>query len=90
MRTAQDQADDARSAVDTARAALGGPEDALNELQTEIGTSQGRYDESRDRHKKLQGEVAQEEENCSDIELLSAIEAALRRRVGTGKRYRAS
>ena len=76
LRTAQDQANDARSAVDTARAALGGPEDALSELQTEIGTSQGRHDESKDRLKKLQGEVAQEEENRSDIELQSAIEAA--------------
>ena len=76
LRTAQDQADDARSAVDTARAALGGPEDALSELQTEIGTSQGRHDESKDRLKKLQGEVAQEEENRSDIDLQSAAEAA--------------
>ena len=76
LRTAQDQADDARSAVDTARAALGGPEDALSELQTEIGTSQGRHDENKNRVKKLQGEVAQEEEYRSDIELQSAIEAA--------------
>ena len=76
LRTAQDQAGDARSAVETARAAQSGPEDALSELQTEIGTSQGRHDESKDRLKKLQSEVAQEEEDRSDIELQSAIEVA--------------
>ena len=76
LRTAQEQADEARSAVDTARAALGGPEDALSELQAEIGTSQGRHDESKDRLEKLRAEVAQAEENRSDIELQSAIEAA--------------
>ena len=76
LRTVQEQADEARSAVDTARAALGGPEDALSELQTEIGTSQGRHDESEDRLEKLQAEVAQAEEDRSDIELQSGIEAA--------------
>ena len=76
LRTAQQQAEEARSAVNTARAALGGPEDALSELQAEIGTSQGRHDESKDRLEKLRAEVAQAEENRSDIELQSAIEAA--------------
>ena len=76
LRTAQQQAEEARSAVDAARAALGGPEDALSELQADIGTSQGRYDESRDRLEKLRAEVAQAEEDRSDIELQSAIEAA--------------
>ncbi len=76
LRTAHELADEARSAVDTARAALGGPEDALSGLQTEIGTSQGRHDESKDRLEKLQGQVAQAEENRSDNELQSAIGAA--------------
>ena len=76
LRTAQEQADEARSRVDTARAALGGPEDALSGLQIEIGTLQGRYDESKDRLAKLKGQVAQVEEDRSDNELRSAIEAA--------------
>ena len=59
-----------------ARAALGGPEDALGRLKTEIGTLQGRYDESKDRLEKLQGQVAQAEEDRSDNELQAAIEAA--------------
>ena len=38
---AQGQADETRSALDTARAALSGPEGTLSELQTEIATLQG-------------------------------------------------
>ena len=76
LRTAQGQADEARSALDTARAALSGPEDTLGGLQTEIGTSQGRYDESMDRLARFQGQVAQAEEDRSDNELQSAIKAA--------------
>ena len=73
---AQGQADETRSALDTARAALSGPEGTLSGLQTEIATLQGRYDESEDRLKRLQVEVAQEEERRSDDELKSGIEAA--------------
>lgn len=76
LRTAQGQADETRSALDTARAALSGPEDTLSELQKEIATFQGRYDESEDRLKRLQGEVAQEEGHRSDDELQSGIEEA--------------
>ena len=46
-------------------------------LQTEIGTLQGRYDESKERLEKLRGQVSQAEEDRSDNELQSAIEAAL-------------
>ena len=73
---AQGQADETRSALGTARAALSGPEGTLSVLQTEIATLQGRYDESEDRLKRLQVEVAQEEERRSDDELQSGIVAA--------------
>ena len=76
LRTAQGQADEARSALNTARAALSGPEDTLGSVQTEIGTFQGRYDESKDRLERLQDQVARAEEGRSDNELQSAIEAA--------------
>ena len=76
LRTAQGQADEARSALNTARAALSGPEDTLGSVQTEIGTFQGRYDESKDRLKRLQDQVARAEEGRSDHELHSAIDAA--------------
>ena len=55
LMAAQGQADETRSALDTARAALSGPESSLRELQTEIATLQGRYDESEDRLKRARG-----------------------------------
>ena len=76
LRKAQERADETRSALATARAALSGPENILGGLQTEIGTLQGRYDESKERLKKLRGQVAKAEEDRSDGELQSAIEAA--------------
>lgn len=79
LRVAQDQADEARSVFNAARAALMGPEDALSGLQTEIATLQGRHDESTDRLQRLQAEVAQAEEARSDDELQSGIEAARNR-----------
>ena len=76
LRKAQEQADETRSALATARAALSGPENLLGVLQTEIDTLQGRYDESKERLEKLQGQVAQAEKDRSDSELQSTIEAA--------------
>ena len=76
LRMAQGQANEARSALDTARAALSGPEDTLGGIQTEISTSQGRYDERKDRLESRKGQVAQAEEDQSDNNLQSAIEAA--------------
>lgn len=76
LRVAQEQAGEARSMLDTARAALRGPEDAFGTLQTELGTLQGRYDESQDRLVNLQGQLAQAEKNRSDNELQAAVVAA--------------
>ena len=76
LRKAQERADETRSALATARAALSGPEDILAGFHTEIGTLQGRYDESKERLEKLRGQVAQAEEDRSDTEIQSAIEAA--------------
>ena len=76
LRTAQGQADEARSMLNTTRAALRGPEDTLSDLQTKIANLQGRYDESAERLKRLQVELAQEEERRSGDELQSGIEAA--------------
>ena len=71
LRSADRQADEARSARDTARAALSGPEERLGELQGEIGTLQGRQAETTKRLEKLQAEVAQAEATRPD-ELLQA------------------
>ncbi len=76
LRTAQEQADEVRSALNAARAALSGPEEALGELQTEIATHQGRYDESKDRLERLHLNVTQAEADCSDDDLKSGVESA--------------
>ena len=76
LRTAQEQADDARSALNTARAALSGPENVLGALRTEIATLQGRCDVITDRLKGLNVEVTQAEADCSDDDLQSGIESA--------------
>ena len=76
LRAAEEQADEARSTLAATRAALGGPENALKTLQTELGTLQGRNDESKDRLEKLQKQLAQEVEERSDDELDEAIEEA--------------
>ena len=76
LREAQEKADKARSVLDTTRAASRGPEDTVSELRTEIATLQGRHDESTDRLQRLRVEVAQTEEDCSDNDLQSGIEAA--------------
>ena len=73
LRTSQERAGEARSVLDAARAALSGPEDSMNTLQTEISTLQGRYDEREERLEKLKNEVAQAEEDCSENKLRSAI-----------------
>ena len=76
LRKVQEQADEARSELATARAALSGPENLLGAFKSEIGTLQGRYDEIKERLEKLQDQVAQAEKDRSDSELQSAIETA--------------
>ena len=75
-RTAQEQADEARSGIDTARAALSGPEQTLSRLQTELGIVQGRYDESKDGLDRLRSQLAKVEKDRPDDALQAAIETA--------------
>ena len=76
LRSAERQADEARSAHDTARAALRGPEELLGELQREIGTLQGGQAETTRRLEKLQAEVAQAEAARPDESLQADIRKA--------------
>lgn len=76
LRAAQEQAEEARGAVDTARAALSGPEDTLGELQTELGTVKTRYDDGKERLEKLRGQLADAEVESSDDQLQANIDAA--------------
>ena len=76
LRATQEQTEEARGAIDTARAALRGPEDTLGELQTELGTVSTRYDDGKERLEKLRQQLAEAEEAHADDELQAAIEMA--------------
>ena len=76
LRTTQEQAEEARLAVDIARAALSGPEGTLSELQTYLGTVKARYDDSKERLKKLQQQLAEAEAAHADDELQAAVRMA--------------
>ena len=76
LRATQEQAAEARGAVDTARAALRGPEDTLGELQTELGTVSTRYNDGKERLEKLRQKLAEAEEAHADNALQAAIETA--------------
>lgn len=76
LRDAVEQADEARGAVDTARAALGGPENILSQLQTELGTVKARYDDGKERLEKCRSQLADAEKESSDDELQARIDVA--------------
>ena len=76
LRATQEQAAEARGAVDTARAALRGPEDTLGELQTELGTVSTRYEDGKERLEKLRQQLAEAEEAHADDAMQAAIETA--------------
>ena len=76
LRATQEQTEEARGTIDTARAALRGPEDTLGELQTELGTVSTRYDDGKERLEKLRQQLAEAEEAHADDELQAAIEMA--------------
>ncbi len=74
--TAMEQAEEARRGVDTARAALAGPEKTLSQLQTELGTVRARYDDGKERLETLRGQLADTEKESSDDQLHASIDAA--------------
>lgn len=76
LHAAVDQADEARRAVDSARAALGGPEKLLSQFQTELGTVKARYDDGKVRLEMLRTQLNTAEKESSDDQLHAAIETA--------------
>jgi len=76
LRSADDKAQDTRHALSAARAALSGPEEALSQLQTDLGTAKARHDDSRERLEKLRRQLAEAQDNRADDELQVAIQAA--------------
>ena len=76
LRTVLEQAEEARNYLAESRATLNVPEKVLESLKTDVGTLQGRYDESKDRLGKLQSQLDGEVKERSDGELDESIEVA--------------
>lgn len=74
--TAEQQTEKTRSNLDTARAALIGPEENLNLLISTRDTLLGRRDENKKRLSDLKEQLDQLAGNCSDDELNSKIQDA--------------
>ena len=76
LRTAVEQSEEARRAVDTARAALAGPEKTLSQFHTELVTVKVRYDDGKERLETRRGQLADAEQELSDEQLQARIDAA--------------
>ena len=76
LRTAREQAAEARNSLQTARAVLTGPEEALTRLQSELATVNARHKEAEKRVEKLRRQLTDSEAACADDQLAAAIEAA--------------
>ena len=74
LQNAQEQAADARHALKNAHAALSGPEETLSKLQTELGTFNARYEDSKERLTRLRRQLDKAEEKRSDDELQARTE----------------
>ena len=55
----------ARHALETARAALSGPEETFSFLQTDLGTVRARYEDTHGRLEKLRDQLANAQEELS-------------------------
>ena len=75
-RAAVEHAEEARRAVDTARAALVGPEKTLSQFHTELGTVKARYDDGKERLETLRRELADAEQELYGDQLQARIDAA--------------
>ena len=75
-RAAVEHAEEARRAVDTARATLAGPEKTLSQFHTELGTVKARYDDGKERLETLRRELAGAEQELSGDQLQARIDAA--------------
>ena len=76
LRTAVEQSEEARRAVGTARAALGGPEKTLSQHQTELGTVKARYGDGKERLETRRRQLADAEQELSENQLQERIDAA--------------
>ena len=76
LRDAVEHAEEARVTVETARAALAGPEKTWSQFQTELGIVKARYDDGKVRLETLRGQLADAEKELSDHQLQARIDTA--------------
>jgi DNA repair exonuclease SbcCD ATPase subunit len=76
LRNAQSQAADVRHDLENARALLGGPEETLSKLQTDLGTVSARHDDGKSRVAKLRSRLEEAEKESPEHYLQSRITAA--------------
>jgi chromosome segregation ATPase len=76
FRVARDQVEEARDSLQTARAALAGPEESLARLQIEFATVNARHEEAEKRVEKLNHQLAEAEAAWPEDQLIAAIEVA--------------
>ena len=67
--SAQESAHESRDTQTTTRAALGGPEEEMGRIQTDLGSVKARYDDGQERLDKLKKGLAEAEEQVSDGDL---------------------
>ncbi|MBN1830092.1 MAG: AAA family ATPase [Deltaproteobacteria bacterium] len=73
LATAQEIVQNARDSLTTARAALVGPDEEVARIQTELGSVKTRYDDGKERLKKLKKGFAEAEERTSNDDLVAGV-----------------
>lgn len=76
LTSAQDDAQEARDTLTTARAGLIGPEEEIGRIQTELGGVKTRYEDGKERLERLKNDLTQAEKQTSDYDLDAAVSAA--------------
>lgn len=76
LQLSEENADQAREAVQTARAALIEPSESLSELRVQIGTFEGRLEKSTDDQNELRRQLKDSQDESSDQELSFKVSSA--------------
>lgn len=74
--SAQDDAQESRDTLSTARAGLVGPEDEISRIQTELGGVKTRYEDGKERLQRQKSDLTETDKQTSDDDLDAAVTAA--------------
>jgi len=73
LASAQEKAQDARDTLTTVRAALGGPEEEMGRIQSELGSVKARHEDGKERLEKLRKGLTEAEAQVPDDVLETAV-----------------